>query len=83
MLDAADILINVHPIIHAFIVKCAILPRFFIARVSGEIPTALKKRIHRIGFADSFAAAFRALYVLPALVFIKRISFAGYLHVVR
>ena len=82
MFYTADILIDVHPVIHALFVKCPILPSPFVAGESGKIPATLKKRIHRIRLAYRIAAALRAFAKFPSRMFVQRVAFAGYLNVV-
>ena len=83
MLDAADILIDVHPVIHALLVKRPLLPHPLVACIAREIPRAFKKCIKRVGLAYRVAAAFRAFAKLPARMRIQRIAFAGDLNILR
>ena len=83
MLNAADILIDIHPVIHALLVKRPLLPCPFVACVAREIPRAFKKCIERVGLAYPVAAAFRAFAKLPARMRIEWISFAGDLNILR
>ena len=71
MLDPADILIDVHPILRIrHIDRC-----FCIRRCEArEIPRAVNERVHRIRFTLRRAAALRARTVAPCRVTIQRIA---------
>ena len=83
MLDAADILIDIHPVVHALLVKRSLLPRPLVACVAREIPRAFKKCIERVGLAHRVAAAFRAFAKLPARMRVEWIALAGDLNILR
>ena len=71
MLNAADILIDVHPVVGVFKVGRRGGVRRGKAHV---IPRRIDKRIHRVGFAPRRRPAFRAGAVAPRRVAVKRVA---------
>src|SRR5262249_61451640 len=71
VLDAADILVDGHPIIGLF--RLDGLPGMWRAKAR-EIPGAVDKSIAGIGLACGFAAASWAIDVLPGWMAVERIS---------
>ena len=72
MLDAADILVDRHqPVHHRARSRRSLVPGIGEAR---EIPRRIHEGIHGVGFARGFAAALRAVDVLPGRMMVERVA---------